>query len=306
MPTTEWLFDGVLGTLLLLLAIAVLHASRLYTSVVLFIAFGLLLAVAWARLGAPDLALAEAAIGAGLTGALLMAALAQEEPGALGQHLVRPGRMQVTAVVFALFIVGLLLRAVWALADGPTPVLEKARQVLPESGVEHPVTAVLLNFRAWDTFLELLVLLLALLGLRQLRPAKIKAPRPWPLLLAWSRVLAPLTVLVGGYLLWRGATAPGGAFQAGALLAAGAVILRLNNLLPPLRWDYWPIRGLVLLGVLVFLTVGVIGFWLGEGWLVYPPGWAGFLIVLIEVAATLSIATTLTLLVVGEGEELHL
>jgi energy-converting hydrogenase B subunit D len=42
---------------------------------VLFIAFGLLMALAWVRLGAPDVALAEAAIGAGLTGALLMAAL---------------------------------------------------------------------------------------------------------------------------------------------------------------------------------------------------------------------------------------
>ena len=43
----------------------------------LFISFGLLLALAWVRLAAPDVALAEAGIGAGLTGALLMAALAR-------------------------------------------------------------------------------------------------------------------------------------------------------------------------------------------------------------------------------------
>ena len=35
-------------------------------AVILFIAFGLLLALVWARLRAPDVALAEAAIGAGL------------------------------------------------------------------------------------------------------------------------------------------------------------------------------------------------------------------------------------------------
>jgi uncharacterized MnhB-related membrane protein len=35
------------------------------------------MALAWVRLAAPDVALAEAAIGAGLTGALLMAALAR-------------------------------------------------------------------------------------------------------------------------------------------------------------------------------------------------------------------------------------
>ena len=43
----------------------------------LFIAFGLLMSLAWVRLDAPDIALAEAAIGAGLTGALLLAALAR-------------------------------------------------------------------------------------------------------------------------------------------------------------------------------------------------------------------------------------
>ncbi len=50
---------------------------NLFKAIVLFIAFGLLMSLAWVRLGAPDVALAEAAIGAGLTGALLMAALAK-------------------------------------------------------------------------------------------------------------------------------------------------------------------------------------------------------------------------------------
>jgi uncharacterized MnhB-related membrane protein len=50
--------------------------------VVLFVAFGLLMALCWMRLGAPDVALAEAAIGAGLTGALLMSALARLESSA--------------------------------------------------------------------------------------------------------------------------------------------------------------------------------------------------------------------------------
>ena len=54
-----------------------LASQNLFKAIVLFIAFGLLMSLAWVRLGAPDVALAEAAIGAGLTGALLMAALAQ-------------------------------------------------------------------------------------------------------------------------------------------------------------------------------------------------------------------------------------
>jgi energy-converting hydrogenase B subunit D len=71
----ELLLDGLLALMLPWLAWRLLAARTLFKCCVLFIAFGLLLAVAWARLNAPDLALAEAAIGAGLTGALLLSAL---------------------------------------------------------------------------------------------------------------------------------------------------------------------------------------------------------------------------------------
>lgn len=73
----QWAFDAVLGFALLWLAWRALASPDLFLAIVLFIAFGLLLALAWVRLDAPDVALAEAAIGAGLTGALLLAALAR-------------------------------------------------------------------------------------------------------------------------------------------------------------------------------------------------------------------------------------
>jgi len=72
-----WTFDSLLGLGLLWLAWRALACPDLFRAIVLFVAFGLLMALAWARLDAPDIALAEAAIGAGLTGALLMAALAR-------------------------------------------------------------------------------------------------------------------------------------------------------------------------------------------------------------------------------------
>ena len=45
-----------------------------------------------------------------------------------------------------------------------------------------------------------------------------------PLLLALIRQLIPGMVLVAGYLLWRGARAPGGAFQAGSILGEGGAV----------------------------------------------------------------------------------
>lgn len=76
------LFDAMLGLALLWLAWQSLGSAGLFRAIVLFIAFGLLIALVWVRLGAVDVALAEAAIGAGLTGALLLAALARLDASA--------------------------------------------------------------------------------------------------------------------------------------------------------------------------------------------------------------------------------
>ena len=299
---TEWLFDGVLGLLVLGLAFGALHGRNLYASVLLFIAFGLALALIWARLGAADLALAEAAIGAGLTGVLLFTALSRQPgPADLPEATGMRVRLGAAAVVLPMLI--LLVQGLAPLSEVEPRLPALITRHLDETGVSHPVTAVLLNYRAWDTLLELAVLLLALLGARQLGPRPLDLAEPWPLLRAWARVLAPLLVLAAGYILWRGASAPGGAFQAGALLASGVVLLRLSGLLPRLRWSFMPLRLLVLGGLLVFVGVAVATAWLGEGWLAYPGGAAKPIILLIETVATLSIAASLSLLVVGEGEE---
>lgn len=70
-------FDVVLVLALLWLAWQALASPELFRAIVLFIAFGLLMALVWVRLSAPDVALAEAAIGAGLTGALLLTTLSK-------------------------------------------------------------------------------------------------------------------------------------------------------------------------------------------------------------------------------------
>ena len=64
--------DGVLALGLVFFAARAVFAASRGAAVANFIALGTLTALAWARLAAPDVALAEAAIGAGLTGALLL------------------------------------------------------------------------------------------------------------------------------------------------------------------------------------------------------------------------------------------
>ncbi len=79
-----WTFDVALVLALLLLAWQLLGVKDLFKATVLFIAFGLLMALAWVRLAAPDVALAEAAVGSGVTGALLLSALGRLHHGGKG------------------------------------------------------------------------------------------------------------------------------------------------------------------------------------------------------------------------------
>ena len=76
MSTVLWILDVMLCGSLIWLAWQLLTTANLFKATVLFIVFGLVMALTWARLEAPDIALAEAAIGAGLTGALLLSTLA--------------------------------------------------------------------------------------------------------------------------------------------------------------------------------------------------------------------------------------
>src|SRR5690606_16801623 len=106
----------------------------------------------------------------------------------------------------------------------------------------HRVTAVLLAVRGYDTWLELVVLVLAAVAITgghvQAQPRDRALSRE-PLLGPLLAVLVPVMVLVAGYLLEAGSRAPGGAFQAGSVLAAALVVLALCGragieALPPL------------------------------------------------------------------------
>ena len=69
----ELAIDLFLAAGALALAGMALAVKRVFTGIVLFVSLGLLVTLIWARLGAWDVAIAEAAIGAGLSGALLLA-----------------------------------------------------------------------------------------------------------------------------------------------------------------------------------------------------------------------------------------
>jgi uncharacterized MnhB-related membrane protein len=81
------LLDAGLCLMVLAAALSAISGRDLFGSIAFYIIYGILIALAWMRLDAVDVALAEAAIGAGLTGVLLISAWSmlkqrgvQEEP----------------------------------------------------------------------------------------------------------------------------------------------------------------------------------------------------------------------------------
>jgi multisubunit Na+/H+ antiporter MnhB subunit len=302
-------FDLVLCGLLLATALAAVTGSDVFRSVIFFVIYGVLVALVWARVDAVDVALAEAAIGAGLTGVLLLAAHGRLRRAGLDEDPGSSGRIPA-----ALAGGGVTLALGWAWLALPPPVIATRASLdaaLPDAGVGNPVTAVLLNFRAWDTLLESIVLLAALAGLWMLardegwghRFGLPQHARHGGVLASFGRVLPPLGLLFGAFLVWSGADANGGAFQGGTVLAAALLLAIMAGLYPAPRIGDRAWSAALVLGPALFIACGVVGgFWWG-GFLVIPPGQAKVIILVIEVGLAISIAATLALLVIGPPEE---
>lgn len=285
------LFDIILAPVLVLLAWQVLWVKDLFVGIVLFIFFGLLCALAWVELDAPDIAMVEAAIGAGLIGALLL--------GSLG-HIEEGGREKRAPFLWplALALAALISLVVLNFPEEGASVAPLVRENLSLSGVDNPVTAVILNFRAYDTLLEIGVLFLVAVAVVAVGVGSMaQRLEESPMLLFFLHLLIPMIALVGGLLLWAGAAAPGGAFQAGALFAAGGILLFLGRARFALDYRRLPLRLLAACGFAGFILIGLVG-----GFLFYREEEAKISIFLIEILATASIATVLlTLFAVCAG-----
>lgn len=201
------------------------------------------------------------------------------------------------AATLSATVVAVLFMAILVRPEPSEDLPSRVAAAMPASGVDHDITAVLLNFRSYDTLLEIAVLLLAVvvaLALREAQPDRLEAMGlENPLLRAVMAWLLPLILIVAGFLLWAGATQPGGAFQAGAVLAASGVLLRLAGV--GTGWLDHPLlmRFGLASGLLVFIGIGLLVMLPGVPFLSYPTALAGVLIMSIEFFLTLSIGLTL-------------
>lgn len=302
-------FDIGIVSLLIAIGAWMIMARDTLVAVIIFVVYGLLMSIAWVRLSAVDVALTEAAIGSGITGMLLLSAAARlrqtEGAGARPSFPVCIAAGSLCALISAGLAGVVLLPADVAPTLAPLAVAN-----LADTGLENPVAGVLFAYRALDTLLEKVVLLLALLGVWSLgsdrawggAPALGAYVPPNDILVFFAQVLPPIGIVFAAYMTWTGASHPGGAFQGGTVLAVMWLLVMMAGVAraPPISST--KVRWLLVAGPALFLAIGFLGFVIAVGFLAYPVDYAKALIVLIEIALALSIGVTLALLAAGPPE----
>jgi multisubunit Na+/H+ antiporter MnhB subunit len=298
--------------LILGLALWVVLARETFAAVAGFIAYGLLLTLAWVALSAIDVAMTEAAIGAGLTGALLIGAASRLRGGGYDEVGTRRGPMvRVLAVAASVGVTAVLIVCLRWLPEPAPTLAPDVKANLAATGVGNPITAVLLAFRAMDTLLEAIVLLLALIGVWSLtpdaawgqRPAVSHHADPQGVLAYVARVLPPIGIVIAIYILWVGADAPGGKFQGATILASMWLLVMMAGLAQAPPIGKASLRAWLVAGPLVFIAIGLYGAFAAGAFLAYPDGFAKPLIVVVEIALMPSLAITLALLLAGAPRE---
>lgn len=239
--------------IMLAAAVVVVMANSFLAAVAAVSVVSLAMSVLFALLHAPDVAMAEAAVGAGLSGVLLALAgrrLGLTGPGArndgaqaraqawpvadAGLGAARGGGRRIASLVF-LAGLGVLLAAILAsLPFGGSPmqvgqaIVDRASG---EVGAANIVTSIVLAYRGFDTLGEVTILFVAATAAGLvLSGAGRTGSQQWEkepsgfIIERASRLLLPFLLVLGAYIAVHGHLTPGGGFQGGAILAAAFIV----------------------------------------------------------------------------------
>jgi len=283
------LFAVFLLTLLVLTAVAIVRTRSLFAAVMLTGIFSLLMATNFFILDAADVALTEAAIGAGISTVLFLSALAltaENEHSVVTRPWLPMGVVLVTMLVL-----------IYASFDKPRlgdPLAPVHQHVAPWYlemtpkliDIPNVVTAVLGSFRGYDTLGEVYVVVTAGIGVLfifsggrsrysqlprdRLAPA-VTSLRRHLILRVVGSLLIPFIVLFGLYVLFHGEFGPGGGFQGGAIIAAGIILYALleGEAAALKALPSSALMGMMVGGATLYGTVGVAGILRGGNFLDY-------------------------------------
>ncbi|WP_278956712.1 monovalent cation/H+ antiporter subunit A [Aquipseudomonas alcaligenes] len=240
--------DGITTLGLLVLAAsglltAVFHRQRLVALLILGVG-GMLVALAFARFSAPDLALTQLVVEV-VTIILLMLALFYLPSRTPSESSSLRGLRDVVVAGGCGVMVALLVYVVLTRPYAGLAPFFLANSVSGGGGT-NVVNVILVDFRGFDTLGEITVLAIAAVGilamldgLRLHNPTCDPQGRRWAwaknplILMTLSRLLLPLALLISVFIFLRGHNLPGGGFIAGLITA---VALALQYIASGVAW----------------------------------------------------------------------
>ena len=250
-------------------ATAGLHRQRFYALVLLSVV-GLVVALAFARFSAPDLAMTQLSVEV-VTIVLLMLAIYYMHPWTPVETPLKR-RLRDVAIAAGAGI-GMTLVTLAMLTQPFSSIseffLENSK---PGGGGTNVVNVILVDFRGFDTLGEITVLAIAALGIYAMLKDTVLTPPPsdgaghaWardahPLMLSLiARPMLPLALMVSAFIFLRGHNLPGGGFIAGLITS---IALILQYIASGMEWTEDRIRlryhNVIGLGLL-FATVAGLG-----------------------------------------------
>lgn len=305
----EAYINMVLLTLLAIVTLTIVRQRNLFSVVVLFGVYSFLMASVMIVLDAVDVALTEAAVGAGISTVVLIGTL-----HITGSEEMRPSRLALLPIVTAAATGAILI---WGTYDLPefgkadVPINTHVapfylEQSIPLMGVPNVVTTILANFRSFDTLGETTVIFTAGLGIMLLlrhksRKESSKILKKDVVFRVIIKLIIPFIMLFAFYVHFHGDYSPGGGFQAGVMLA-GAVILysiifgahEAQRVVPQSVAAF-----MIPLGVLIYAATGAISFIYGQNYMdytalaSYPKDAHHLGIILIELGVLITVASTM-------------
>ena len=259
------------------IATAVVHRHRL-TAVILVGVVGLATALTFAYFSAPDLALTQLSVEVVSTALMLMALALIPRNGPKESSSSRRMRDLVLSILAGAGVSALL----WAVLTRPHESIAwyYLAQSVPLGGGSNVVNVILVDFRGFDTFGEIIVLGIAAIGAlslmdglkieRQLLQGSLNSV----MLSVAARTLLPFAVLVSVYIFLRGHNLPGGGFIAGLITSVALVMQYMAGGLiatsAKLKMDFPKLIGS---GVLIAGITGLGSFLFGAGFLTSTYGY---------------------------------
>ncbi|MCD5406748.1 MAG: DUF4040 domain-containing protein [Desulfotomaculum sp.] len=297
--------DIALLLLVVICAIVAIQMKDLLSAVIVLTVYSLLMAVIWFVMDAPDVALTEAAIGAGITTILFIAVLSRTRRGET-EHNTKVRRFSPRAGLLIVVAFGAML-AVGTVdmpdfGDPHAPAHTHLAERFVEMGYQETaspnlVTAILICYRGVDTLGEVIVVLTAGMGVILLLRTTSRRKQLTnndgykPIMCSYydradkttkvvkgeiirkvvARLSIPFIQIFGLFVIAHGKVSPGGGFQGGVILATSIILFTMAFGMEASRkrLAQWKTDVLNVTGALVFLALGLVCILFGGKFLEY-------------------------------------